>query len=394
MITVEEAKQLLFASVRKSRIVKTDLIEAAGCVLAEDIFSPLDLPSFNQSAMDGYAVSSDEKNKNQFKVVGEIKAGDSISIHLKKGEAVRIYTGAMVPETADAIVIREKAEQVNGSIHIQDDFKTGNCIRVKGSQIKKSELALKQGTILNPAAIGFLASIGIDKIKIYKKPDVSIVVTGNEIMKPGSVLNEGQIFESNSFSLHAALKQMQINPDNIFTANDEKAELKNKIQKCIEASDIVIITGGISVGKYDLVNETLNELNVETIFYKVAQKPGKPFLFGKLDEKIIFALPGNPAAVLVCFYEYAYPSVRTIQGFENCSLPSLRLKITNDIFKKEDRALFLRGKKTGNEVLPLEKQDSNMLGSFAEADCLIYIEGEKEIVHRGEEVEVHLLPFN
>lgn len=395
MISVEEAKQLLFAQVLKSKPVEVNFIEAFGCVLAEDIFSPIDLPSFDQSAMDGYAVSAaNEKHKKQFEVIGEIKAGDSASYVLQSGQAVRIFTGAAIPESADAVVIQERVERVNGSIHLSDDFKKGDCIRQRGSQIKKGELALKKDTVLNPAAIGFLASLGIIKVKIYKTPEVSIITTGNEIVKPGSDLQPGEIFESNSFSLHAALKQMHVEPKKNCSVNDDKEALRTKIEKCLIDSDITVLTGGISVGKYDLVYETLKELNVETIFYKVAQKPGKPFFFGKLNDKLIFALPGNPAAVLVCFYEYVYPAIRMMQGFQNTTLPSLKLKLLKDIPKKEDRSLFIRAKRMNDGIMPLEKQDSNMLRSFAEADALIYIPNERKEINQGDEVEVHLLPFD
>jgi molybdopterin molybdotransferase len=395
MISVEEAKQLLFERVGKSQPVVVSLTEAFGCVLAEDIFSPVDLPSFNQSAMDGYAVaSSKSENKKKFEVIGEIKAGDASVFNLQSGQAVRIFTGAAVPESAEAIVIQERVERVNGSIHLTGDFKHGDCIRQKGSQIKKGELALKENFFLNPAAIGFLAALGISKVKIFKQPEVSIIVTGNEIIKPGIDLKPREIYESNSFALSASLKQSGIIPKFIFTAGDNEEELKNKIEDCLADSDILLLTGGISVGKYDLVHDVLKLFDVETIFYKVAQKPGKPFFFGKLNDKLIFALPGNPAAVLVCFYEYVYPAIKTRMGFENVHLPVVRLNVQKEIIKTEDRALFIRAKKVKNGVLPLEKQDSNMLRSFAEADALIYVPNETKKINPGEEAEVHLLPFN
>lgn len=395
MIPVEEAKRILFSKAGKATVVTVDLLGASGCVLAESVFSPIDLPSFNQSAMDGYAVASvNLKNKKQFEIVGELKAGDAGSIFLQPGQAVRIFTGAEVPVSADSIVIQEKAERVNGSIYLSEDFHPGDCIRFKGSQIKKDELALTKDTFLNPAAIGFLAALGITQVPIYKKPEVSIIVTGNELIKPGHVLNDGQVYESNSFSLHAALHQLHIRPKFIFTALDEINELKNKIEKCLVDSDLIILTGGISVGKYDLVHDALKSLEVETLFYKVAQKPGKPFFSGMWNGKPVFALPGNPAAVLVCFYEYIYPIIRTMQGFKNKSMPEVKLKLLKTISKKEDRALFLRSSVMHDGVMPLDKQDSNMLFSFAEADSLIYVPIESEGINQGTMVEVHLLPFN
>jgi len=394
MISVEEAKRLLFAQVEKSKAVQVDISDAAGCVLAEDIFSSIDLPSFDQSAMDGYAVATASENKKRFELVGEIKAGDTSSIHLQSGQAIRIFTGAALPKGADAIIIQEKVESVNSSIHLSGDVKKGDCIRFKGSQIRKGELALRKNILLNAASIGLLASLGFRKIPVYQKPVVSIIVTGNEIIQPGNNLHAGQIYESNSFSLNAALQQMHLTAKNIFTATDDINSLKDNFSNCLADSDIVILTGGISVGKYDLVYELMNQFKVKEIFYKVAQKPGKPFFTGTLNGKLIFALPGNPAAVLVCFYEYIYSVIRMMQGFENAAMRSSKEKILQEVIKKEDRALFIRAKKTIDGVVPLEKQDSNMLGSFTEANCLIYVPNEKQIIKKGEEAEIHFLPLH
>ncbi|HKR05785.1 MAG TPA: molybdopterin molybdotransferase MoeA, partial [Bacteroidia bacterium] len=239
MITVEEAKQLLFNQVQKSESVEVNITEAFGCVLSEDIFSPFDLPLFNQSSMDGYAVAgNDTVNHKQFELIGEIKAGDNASITLLPGQAVRIFTGAAVPSSADAVVIQEKVERRNGSIFLSEDFNKGAFIRLKGSQIRRGEIALKKDSVLNPASVGFLASLGVAKVKIYRKPVVSILVTGDEIVLPGNNLQPGQVYESNSFSLHAALQQMHIQPKNILRSPDNKNELKARIEKCLADSDI------------------------------------------------------------------------------------------------------------------------------------------------------------
>ena len=393
MVSVEQAKNLLFKQVSKSETIEIDISNAVGCVLAEDIFSPMDQPEFNNSSMDGYAVTStDNSDQRQFEVIGEIKAGDSNNFNLKPGQAVRIFTGAIVPDTADSIVIQEKAEARDGFIYLTENYIKGAFIRTAGSMMKKGELALEKGFILNPASIGFLASMGIFKINVYKNPEVSIITTGDEIVKPGMNLKPGQIYESNSFSLAAALNQMSIRPKNILTAGDKKDDLRNKVKIGLESSDILILTGGISVGKYDLVYDTLKEFGIETIFYKVAQKPGKPFFAGKLDGKFVFALPGNPAAVLVCFYEYVYPVIRLIQGFEKAGLQVLKLKLLKTIKSSEDRAQFIRAKINGDGVTPLDGQDSFMLHSFAMANALIYVPNGTEVINKNEMVEVHLLP--
>ncbi|MFM9944055.1 MAG: gephyrin-like molybdotransferase Glp [Bacteroidia bacterium] len=393
MLTVEEAKNLLFNQVSKSEPVEIDISYSLGCVLSVDIISPINQPEFDNSSMDGYAVASiDDLEQRKFEVIGEIKAGDPNNFNLKSGQAVRIFTGAIVPDTADSIVIQEKVEAKDGFIYLKESYKKGAFIRTSGSMMKKGDLALEAGFVFNPAAIGFLASMGIFKVKVYKNPEVSIITTGDEIMKPGTDLKPGQIYESNSFSLAASLKQMGIEPTHILTATDQKEDLKNQIKIGLNSSDILILTGGISVGKYDLVYEILKEFGVETIFYKVAQKPGKPFFAGRLNDKFIFALPGNPAAVLVCFYEYVYPVIRTMQGFTKTQLQVLNLKLLKTIKSNEDRAQFIRAKVTEEGVMPLEGQDSFMLYSFAMANALIYVPNGTEIINENEMVEVHLLP--
>jgi molybdopterin molybdotransferase len=393
MLTVEEAKNLLFNQVSTSEPEEIDISSSLGCALAVDIFSPINQPEFDNSSMDGYAVASMKENGNlKFEIVGEVKAGSSENYILKPGQAVRIFTGAKMPDGADSIVIQEKVEVKDVYIFLNETYKKGAFIRTAGSMMKKGDLALKKGFVLNPASIGFLASMGIFKVKVYKNPEVSILTTGDEIMKPGMDLKPGQIYESNSFSLSSSLKQMGIVPKAILTATDQKEDLRNQIETGLSGSDILILTGGISVGKYDLVHETLKEFGVETIFYKVAQKPGKPFFAGRLDDKFIFALPGNPAAVLVCFYEYVYSVIRTIQGFEKAELPKAYKKLLKTIKSNEDRAQFMRAKVTEEGVMPLEGQDSFMLYSFAMANALIYVPNGTEIIKENEMVEVHLLP--
>lgn len=394
MVTVEEAKKLLFENVDRTNIVEVKILDALNCVLAEDIFSPIDLPSFDQSSMDGYAINSgNDFERKEFEIIGEIKAGDDSNFILESGQSVRIFTGAIVPETADSIVVQEKVVEENGILFLQEKIKVGDCIRKKGTQIKQGEVALKKLTVLNPASIGFITSLGIDKVKIFRKPEVSIIVTGNEIISVGEELTNGKVYESNSFSLIAALMQMNVVVKNSIKVEDDLDALILKIESCLNDSDIVLLTGGISVGKYDFAFEAMKACGVETIFYKVLQKPGMPIFAGKLGNKLIFALPGNPASALVCFYEYVYPTIKQMQGFSNIYLPKTKLKSLNQIIKKVGKSNFIRAKIMDDGIVELEKQDSNMLRSFADADCFIYLNKETEIIKQNEEVEVHLLPF-
>jgi len=394
MLTVEEAKKLLFNQILKSDIFEIAIESAFGNVLAEDIYSPIDLPLFDQSSVDGYALTFDKiEEYTKFEIIEEIKAGDSTTIRLKPGQCVRIFTGAMVPQTANLIVMQEFVNANEGFITLGHDFKPGNYLRKKGTQIQKGELAVSKDTFLNPGVIGFISSLGISKLKIYKKPIVSLIVTGNEIIKPGNKLEMGQIYESNSFALQAALRQQQIEALHVLNARDTREDLDNQLSLALKDSEVILLTGGISVGDYDLVYDALKDAGADTIFYKVAQRPGKPLWAGRLGKKMIFALPGNPASVMVCFYEYVYPTLRMMRGFANPHLQTVHLNPAKEINDPGERASFLRAKITEENVTPLEKQDSGMMMSFASGNALIYVPIDKKYIAKDEIVEVHLLPF-
>ena len=394
MVTVEEAKKILSENVQLADSVEVEILDALNGVLATDILSPIDLPSFDQSSMDGYAINSgNDLSRKEFEIIGEIKAGDEGNYILEIGQAVRIFTGAPVPMSADSIIVQEKVTEKNGVLFLEDQIKIGDCIRKKGTQIQKGEIALKKMTVLNPASIGFITSLGIVRVQLFRKPEISLIVTGNEIIAIGEELAMGKVFESNSYTLTSALKQMHIDVKNSFRVEDELEALENRIHHCLENSDIVLLTGGISVGKYDFAFEAMKACGVETVFYKVLQKPGMPVFAGKFGHKLIFALPGNPASALVCFYEYVYPAIMQMQGFQNIYLPKVKLRSINQITKKVGKSVFIRAKIMDGGVIELEKQDSNMLRSFADADGFIYLDKEVEVVKQNEEVEVHLLPF-
>jgi molybdopterin molybdotransferase len=359
---------------------------------AKTIYSGIHLPGFDQSSMDGFAVCTGTRDLESFRIVGEVQAGNTQQPVLNQGEAMRIFTGAALPENTSGIVIQEKATVNGNSLTFTDPILPGRYIRTKGSQLAKGELAVEADTQLKPATIGLIASLGITEVEVYKSPKVALTITGNELVQPGNQLEFGQIYESNSYSLMAALQQLNIRPVSVLHAKDNLSEIKACIHRQLDGTDILVISGGISVGKYDLVYEALQESGAETLFYKVAQKPGKPMFAGVLNNKLIIALPGNPAAVLVGFYEYLLPVIRSMSGIWPYELPAFSLKITCDLLNQEDRALFVRAVFTGDFVTPLEKQDSNMLHSFSLANCLIYIPRTTRSVANGELVEIHALP--
>jgi len=394
MITVEEAKSILINNiVELKESVRVPLRDALGCRLAEDIYAPLDLPPFNQSNVDGYAVKFSMNKNNQWKVITEIKAGDNNSTILKEGEAARIYTGAMVPDGSDCILMQEKIIRKDNVVECSEAMLTkGEHIRKKGAQIKKGEPALVKGTLINPSVIGFIAALGLAEVVVYRKPKVALIITGNELQTIGTPLETGKVYESNSFTIQAALQSINLHTDKVFFVKDDKKSLEEVVAKALPNADMLLISGGISVGDYDFVHDVLNENSTTTLFYKVAQKPGKPLFFGKNKNTFVFGLPGNPASALTCFYEYVYPALRKMQGKESLFLRAVQLPLLKDINKKKGLAHYLKAEVKPNGIMPLGGQESFIMKSFADAGAFIYLPAEKENVLAGELVEVNLLP--
>lgn len=393
MISVEEAKKLILGAAKSLSPIKLEISEALNQVLAETVFSPIDYPPFDQSAMDGFAVlHSDISEQKAIDIIGEAPAGNPFKGNISKGQSVQIFTGAKIPEGADTVIIQERVSIEDGKI-IPDGspLLKGANIREKGSQIKTGDVALQNGTVLNPGALGYLAGLGIPSISVFPKPKVSIIVTGNELQKPGTQLEDGHIFESNSFALKAALESIGIVSPRVSNIDDDEDVTRKSLAFAIENSDVVLVSGGISVGKYDFVGKSLEKLEVENVFYKIAQKPGKPMFFGIKSDCLVFGLPGNPASALSCFYEYVLPALKIMQGFTEVFPKVKILPITSNYAKKEGLSLFLKGKIHEEKVQVLDGQESSNIGSFALADCLIYLPADKGKVESGDLVEVHLI---
>jgi molybdopterin molybdotransferase len=391
VITVEAAKNIIENNVSELKESVSILTkDALGFRLAEDVFAPLDLPPFNQSNVDGYAVCGVGK---QWNVITEIKAGDHTNLVLKEGEAARIFTGAMVPAGSDCVIMQERIERKENIITLADtEIKLGEHIRIKGSQIKAGELALSKGTLINPSVVGFISSMGLKEIKVFKKPSITLIITGNELQEVGTKLEQGKVYESNSSSLSVAASTMGLSVEKIIFVKDDKIKLAEVVNSVMQSTDVLLISGGISIGDYDFVNEVLQENKTETLFYKVAQKPGKPLFFGKNKNTYVFGLPGNPASALTCFYEYVYPCLRKLQVYTNIHLTKVQLPLEAAINKKKGLANFLKAKASTNSVLSLEGQESFKMRSFAEANAFIYLPLDSENKNAGELVEVHLHP--
>jgi len=393
MISVKEAKKIISENVSSLEPVILPLQESAGLILAEDVYASIDIPAFPQSSMDGYAFSFQGwKQHKKLKITGEVAAGSNETFTLAPENAVRIFTGAAVPAGADTIIMQEKIKTVNGELIIEDEtLQIGNSVRTKGSEIKAGELALGKASILSPAAIGFLAGIGITEVKVYPNASITIIITGNELQRPGEPLQLGQVYESNSFALKAVLQQLHIGNIRILYATDKPEIITDTLKKVLEQSDVVLLTGGISVGDYDFVLQAATECEVEKLFHKIKQRPGKPLYFGKRGNKLVFGLPGNPSSVLTCFYQYVIPALEKLSK-RDIGLQTSKVPLAKAFQKNAGLTHFLKGFYNGNTVAPLDAQESYRLSSFAKANCLIQVNEDTTTLNEGELVDVYLLP--
>lgn len=388
MISIVEAEHIIKSSSILLESESLELLNSIGYYLSEDIFSPMQMPPFSQSAMDGYAVCG---TATTFTVVGEIQAGDSNEYTLKTGEAYRIFTGAMIPEHTTSIAKQEIVERIGDSITLTENLKSGTSIRLAGEELETGDLVLKKGTKINAAAIGVLSGLGIQTVSVFKKPRITLVITGDELTKQGDTLVKGRIYESNSYTLQSALSSLGYQSE-IRLVKDDFLATKNTINYAINTSDLVIMTGGISVGDYDFVGKALNELEVEQKFYKVNQKPGKPLYYGEKGHVKVFGLPGNPAAVLTCFYVYVLTAIKTMMGASHPDLIKTKVSLSHNHIKKGDRAHFLKAKLNTNSVQIHKGQSSAMLSSFVDANCLLYIDATTNQLKKDTLVDIYLLP--
>jgi molybdopterin molybdotransferase len=396
MVTVAEAKRRITENTSAlSSEVKT-VSEALGHVLAGNIMAGLSLPSFRQSSMDGYAVlHTDIIDENiSLPVVAESKAGSTLKLSLKSGTAIRIFTGAPVPTGATAVVMQERTAVENGNVIIKEYPVLENLnIRNIGQQIREGDIALAAGTCLSAGAIGFLTGLNVPDVEVYRKPKIGILVTGDELVKTGEALGDGQVYESNSAMLVAALKNEGVYEVEVYYAEDDLPATISSLELLATRNDVIIATGGVSVGDYDYVGKGLEAIGAETIFYKIRQKPGKPLLFAKTQRNYFYALPGNPASSLVCFYEYVLPALRLMSGRKDNFLQSFKLPISHAYSFNGERDEFLKASVSNGQVTSLEGQESFALRSFAVANALIYLPVTQQNVYAGDMVEVHLLPL-
>ena len=391
MIPVTEARKILSENTERAEGKLVPLEESLDLHLAKDIHSPIDVPSFDNSAMDGYAMEFDGSRK-QWQLGEVIQAGDTSGQKVVAGTAARIFTGAKMPEGADTVIPQELIDRddIAGEIlYDHDKIETGSNVRLKGSQCRKGQLIISKGTVITPGAIGLLASVGISEVEVYVPPTVGYIITGDELKEVGTKLEEGEIFNSNGPMLTALLKKAGIRKIFGYKASDNKEELQQTINNALDSNDVLILSGGISVGDYDFVKECLENAGVQELFYKIKQRPGKPMFAGRKDEKFVFALPGNPGSVFSCFNMYVKPCLQYIMGHENVWKPNKILPLPLEQKKKAGFTFFLKARREGDKLTILGGQQSFNLQAFSTANCLVELEEEKDLLKEGTLVNVY-----
>ncbi|MBI4547660.1 MAG: molybdopterin molybdotransferase MoeA, partial [Ignavibacteriae bacterium] len=393
-----EALKIVLDAVRPLGTITIFLQHALGLVLVEEIISTESIPPFDNAAMDGYAVRIEDIQKIPaiLTVVEEIAAGTAPNSALQAGQAMSIMTGAKIPAGCNAVVQQEWTEKIgNEQVKILRIVPDGHNIRRAGADIQKASLVFSKGQRLRPQEIGILASLGTRFVEVYRRASVSILTTGNEVVEIHQSLPEGKIRNSNAYTLGALVQELGCEAKNIGIAQDDRNDLRNKINEGLKY-DMLITSGGVSVGKYDLVLDVLKELGVEIKFWKVNIKPGMPLLFGMYHEKPVFGLPGNPVSTMVTFLQFVKPALLKMMGHRAVET-GLRIhaRLDEDIRKTDGKRHFVRGileSRNGSLIVRTTGlQVSNLFTSLSKANCLIILPEEAEHIRAGEEIEVELL---
>ena len=377
-------------------IQNLNLSDCLSKVLAEDLISPINVPNYNNSAMDGFAFKSNLKNNSKiFKIINTILAGNTSKFTLKNGEAINIMTGGKIPEGTDSVIPIEYVVLSGNKITLNEFPKTGANIRKIGEDIQKGSVALKKGTYLRPAEIGLIASLGIEKLKVYKEIKVAFFSTGDEIVKAGSPIKSGQVYDSNHYSINAMLQRLGVECMDLGIVPDNKELIKKILIKSAKTADAIITSGGVSAGQADYMKEVLAELG-NVLFWKLSIKPGRPMAYGKIKSASYFGLPGNPVAAMVTFYQLVQPALKYLKGELNY-LPPPIIDVKSDalIKKKPGRLEFQRGilsqNKDGLSVKPTNLQGSAILSSMTQANCFIILDLESGPIKKGDKVKVQLM---
>ncbi len=394
LLPFEEAKRVIDANIKP--VTRTEIInidDSLGRVLAEEVVATLSTPPFDRAAMDGYAVKardtfdSSRLNPKVLNLIGELLAGGTSGKRVNTGECIQIATGAVMPKGADAVVMVEDTEEENERVKVFKSVYPRANVAQKGEDIKAGELALRSGFVLDPGKTGVLASQGINQIRVYEKPKVAIIPTGEEIGEVGKRLRQGQVYDINSHTISSVVKGNGGTPIRFGIVGDDLEEIKSTIAEALQ-SDLVVISGGSSVGERDLLFDVLQNLG-EVLFHGIQVKPGKPTIFAMMQGKPILGMPGYPTSCLINTYLFLLPAIRKMAHLPPKREETVEAKLSQRVPGSVGRRQFLTVKIEGNDAIPIFKE-SGAITSIAEADGYIEIAENIDLVEKGEPVTVTL----
>lgn len=404
LMTFDEAKKAVEDQFKPAFLGEEDLVllEAFNRVLNEDIVSSLDIPPFNRSIVDGYAVKAEdtfgavENEPSTLRVSGAVNVGEQPKVKVAEGEAVEIVTGAPIPEGADAVVMIEDTEREDSELHVFSPVTVNENVMKRGSDIKKGAVVLKKGQVLGASEIGVLAALGLTKVKVLKIPIVAVLSTGGEVSELGKELPEGKIYDINAYSISTAVIESGGKPVYFGVVPDDKAALSKALHTAVASADIVITSGGVSVGPRDYTPQIVDSLGKPGIVvYGIAVKPGKPTTIGFVGEKPIFSLPGHPTSALLIFYLFARPIIQRMAGRSVSNMKMIRAFAGSRLFSAKGRRTFVMvklefDKKCRLIAEPVETGASGAITTLAKADGFVEIAENEQFVDVDEEVAVIL----
>lgn len=394
MLALEEAVARILAGIEPLPMTTVRLAEAAGRYLAEPFRAPYDLPLFDNSAMDGYAVRAQDiaaaatDNPVSLRLMGTVPAGSAADASLQPGTCVRIFTGSPLPQGADAVVMQEDTERGDDVVRVKGKVRPWENVRLRGEEVKEGAELIGRGEKLTAGKLGLLAALGCENAKVFEGPSVALLATGSELLEPGQALTAGKIYESNRLTLATLLSGIGILAKILPTVRDSLAETTDALKNALSSSDVVITTGGVSVGEHDLVKAAFEKLGGQLAFWRVAAKPGKPFAFGRIAGKLFFGLPGNPVSAVVTFLLLVRPALLKLQGAANTGLPSHSGVLGESLSNRGERRHFMSVRlDSGGRVYTSGMQASHAIASFARAEGLIDVPP-KTVLEAGATVRV------
>ena len=397
LLDFNNAIKLIDENAALNKPVALPFEKCAGLILAKSITAYNDIPSFTNSAMDGFAVISDDlidATKTvpvNLEIIETVAAGAQSTKNVDCGKCAAIMTGAPLPEGADAVIKVEDTERNGNFVNIFSAPQKNEHIRFKGEESKKGDSLVQKNTVVTPGVIGLASSLGMTKLNVFEPSKVAVIITGDEILPPGSQLKPGKIIDATGPALKSALISDNFPVSYFEYVKDNPADIDKVIKTAISKADVIIIAGGASMGEFDFIQDCLTKIGAKKIFWKIAVKPGKPTWFGKLDDKIIFNLPGNPVSVIVTYYLYVRFLLRRKLGydFNSAELKKTMAKLEKTLTKTDPRLEFVRGIiDSNNFVIPLKQRGSAMLSGMANANCLINFPQNCEKISAGENVEI------